>query len=68
VSRDLARILRWRHPGFRRRRLPHVWCVLRQPFRLVWWYVTHPAMTVFIVRLRLALSRAVPEGDTVMVA
>ena len=47
MSRDLSRLLRWRHAGFRRRRLPYLveqWVAfplarLTFPFRDPWtWY------------------------------
>lgn len=37
MSREVGRLLRWRHPAFLRRRLPYVWDVARSPVRSTWW-------------------------------
>jgi hypothetical protein len=65
VSRDLSRVLRWRHASFRRRRFPYLfeqWVTfpfnrLTFPIRmpLTWWHVR---------RIRLAIA----QGETVIEA
>lgn len=64
MSRELGRILRWRHASFLRRRLPFVWEVLTAPVRNWVYLATHPELR----RVVRAVRRALAEGDTVIEA
>ena len=67
MSRELGRVLRWRHASFRRRRLPFVW----ETYRLFSWRgvsfpFRDPRMWWFSVRVRLhyAIGTPLPLTDT----
>ena len=64
MPRELARICRWRHAGFRRRRLPHVWYVLTQRPRNWWYLASNPRVALLVYRIR----RAIAQGDTIIEA
>lgn len=64
MSRDLARILRWRHARFARFRARHWYLTLRQPFRNWWYLATHPDDR----RIIRAVRRAVAQGQMIIAA
>lgn len=65
MTRDFRRLLRWRHAGFRRRRLPYVveQCVTF-PLNRLTWPLRMPHTWWFLRRLRLAHA----QGETVIEA
>lgn len=64
MPRELARILRWRHAGFRRRRSPHVWYVLTRHPRNWLFLVSNPRVALLVYRIR----RAVAQDETIIEA
>lgn len=65
ASRDLARLARWRHPGFRRRRLPYlVEQFVTFPLRQLTFPLRHPGLWLFA----RAVRRAAKVGETVIEA
>lgn len=59
-----GRLLRWGRVGFLRRRLPYLHYSIASPLRNALFLATHPQ----VLRLSVAVRRAVREGDGVLAA
>ena len=64
MSREVGRLLRWRHARFARFRGRH-WYLTLIGYPRNWWYLaTHPETR----RMIRAVNRAVAQGDTIFPA